>query len=469
MGSKVTEKDLFEIIRRQSEQNDQLTAQNKVLQAEIARLKKRIEELERRARKYAAPFSRDKYTAAPKSPGRRPGEGTFAHKSPPLPHQVTETVQVDSPNSCLRCGFTGSLILTRHDKAWVTELAPQNAMQVTEYHVPVMECPQCHHAVRGDHPALKADQVGATAHRLGPVLHATLQTLHHELGLPVRRIGRVMTLLSGVQVTQGAITQAAQRLAADGRPLAAHVEALQAHVQQAAFVHHDDTGWRIGTQKAWVGAFRSADTVVFRANLRHTNVEVREGLGQNFAGVLVSDRFSSYDSRFLQDVRQQKCLAHLIRNADEVAAEEQRRPGRGELYGQRVAQVFRDGVRLHRDVTTGAYTREEYTQQGEELTLRLDALLNRAPLKSKANERLRLGILKQDVLDRLWRFLKDPDIPPTNNAAERSLRTVVIARKVSQCSKNAVGAQTYMRIKSTVETARLRGQDPVTVLTSLTR
>ncbi|GGR29320.1 IS66 family transposase [Deinococcus ruber] len=101
-------------------------------------------------------------------------------------------------------------------------------------------------------------------------------------------------------------------------------------------------------------------------------------------------------------------------------------------------------------------TRAEYTTQGEFLTLRLDALLNRAPLKSKANERLQLGILKQRVLDRLWRFLKDPDIPPTNNAAERSLRTVVMARKVSQCSKNAVGAQTYMRIKSTVETARLR-------------
>ncbi|WP_291432605.1 transposase, partial [Deinococcus sp.] len=181
-------------------------------------------------------------------------------------------------------------------------------------------------------------------------------------------------------------------------------------------MHHDDTGWRIGAQNAWVGAFRSADTVVFRANLRHTNVEVREGLGENFAGVLISDRFSSYDSRYLQDVRQQKCLAHLIRNADEVVAVLQRQPGRGELYGQRVAQVFRDGIRLHREVTTGVCTREEYAQQGEELTLRLDALLNRVPLKSKPNERLRLGILKQSVLDRLWRFLKDPDIPPTNNA-----------------------------------------------------
>ena len=134
-----------------------------------------------------------------------------------------------------------------------------------------------------------------------------------------------------------------------------------------------------------------------------------------------------------------------------------------------MAQVFRDGIRLHQDVTTGRCTREEYAQQGEGLTLRLDALLNRAPLTSTANERLRTGILKHRVLDRVWRFLKDPDIPPTNNAAERSLRTVVMARKVSQCSKNALGAQTYMRIKSTVETARLRGQDPIAVLTSLMR
>ena len=80
-------------------------------------------------------------------------------------------------------------------------------------------------------------------HRLGPVLHATLQTLHHELGLPVRRIGRVMDLLGDLQITQGAITQAAQRLAADGSALAAHVDALQTQIQQAPYVHHEVVGW----------------------------------------------------------------------------------------------------------------------------------------------------------------------------------------------------------------------------------
>ncbi|WP_237427722.1 hypothetical protein [Deinococcus xianganensis] len=46
MGSGVIEKELFEIIRRQSEQIDHLMAENKALKTDIARRKKRIEELE---------------------------------------------------------------------------------------------------------------------------------------------------------------------------------------------------------------------------------------------------------------------------------------------------------------------------------------------------------------------------------------------------------------------------------------
>ncbi|OLV15618.1 hypothetical protein [Deinococcus marmoris] len=44
-----------------------------------------------------------------------------------------------------------------------------------------------------------------------------------------------------------------------------------------------------------------------------------------------------------------------------------------------------------------------------------------------------------------------------------------MARKVSQCSKNLLGAITYTRIKSVVETARLRNEDPVAVLMALRR
>ena len=57
----------------------------------------------------------------------------------------------------------------------------------------------------------------------------------------------------------------------------------------------------------------------------------------------------------------------------------------------------------------------------------------------------------------LLRFLEDPRIEPTNNRAERALRPAVIARKVSQCSKNDQGAYTFSAFKSVVVTLSKQG------------
>ena len=59
------------------------------------------------------------------------------------------------------------------------------------------------------------------------------------------------------------------------------------------------------------------------------------------------------------------------------------------------------------------------------------------------------------------RFLDDPSIPPTNNAAERALRPAVIARKVSQCSKTEDGAKAFSAFTSVIRTAAKRGRDAV--------
>lgn len=470
MAGTLTEGDVLEIIRQQTERFEQLEAENHALRAENTRLKKKIEELERkRHSKYAAPFSRETRKADPQPPGRRAGVGIFTHKTPPEPEQVQAVISVPTPNTCTTCGYTGELVFKQMDKAWITDLKAEGARLITEYLVPVMICPVCGQKVRGEHAHLAPDQCGATAHRHGARLQAVIQTLRHEQGIPERRLPRVLELTTGIRVTQGAINQAAVRLAADGRPLAVQIQSLEAQLQVAAYVHHDDTGWRMNGVAAWMSAFLSADVVLYRANPQHTNAEVRAVLGDHFAGTLVTDRFKVYDSRVFAEMAQQKCLAHLIRNADEAAEQGRARLGRGYLYAQRLGQVFRDGIRLHSAYHEGRINRQEYAQQGEGLTLRLNRLLNRLPLKTRTNERLRQGLLKQHLKGRLLYFLLDPEIPPTNNAAERALRSVVMARKVSQCSKNLLGATTYTRIKSVVETARLRGEDPVAVLMALQR
>ncbi len=332
MAGELTERDVLEVLRRQSEQIEQLQVEN-------TRLRKRIEALERKGKKYVAPHSREVRKADAQPSGRRAGVGTFTYKVPPEPESVQAVIQVAPPNSCAKCGYTGELLFKRMDKAWITDLAPEQAMQVTAYHVPVMVCPVCGQSVRGQHADLASDQCGATAHRYGARLEAVIQTLRHEQGIPERRLPRVLHLTTGIRVTQGAINQAAMRLAEDGGPLAVQVEALAAELRAAAYVHHDDTGWRMNASPAWISTFRSEDSVLFRVNRKHGNAELRAVLGNAFAGTLVTDRFKVYDSRLLDGVQQQKCLAHLIRNADQTAEQAKQRPGRGELYGQRLAQL----------------------------------------------------------------------------------------------------------------------------------
>src|SRR2546422_5053599 len=55
----------------------------------------------------------------------------------------------------------------------------------------------------------------------------------------------------------------------------------------------------------------------------------------------------------------------------------------------------------------------------------------------------------------------DPRIEPTNNRAERALRPAVIARKVSQCSKNARGAQTFAAFTSVIRTLAKTGAESI--------
>jgi hypothetical protein len=63
-------------------------------------------------------------------------------------------------------------------------------------------------------------------------------------------------------------------------------------------------------------------------------------------------------------------------------------------------------------------------------------------------------------LQELFTFVRDPAVPPTNTAAERSLRPLVIARKVSGGTRSATGSDTRLVLASLAATATLQGVDP---------
>ena len=106
---------------------------------------------------------------------------------------------------CPDCG--GALEHERVDEVSVTDVPVAPKAEAKVYAVEVRRCCRCGRRVRGRHAAVAPDQHGATAHRVGPVAKAMAHTLHYGMGVPVRKTPAVLRELTGIRLTQGAITQ----------------------------------------------------------------------------------------------------------------------------------------------------------------------------------------------------------------------------------------------------------------------
>ncbi len=325
---------------------------------------------------------------------------------------------------------------------------------ITRYVVPVCRCQSCGKRVRGTAAGLAPDQTGATAHRMGPGVMAAAHTLHYALGIPVRKVPAVLRELTGICLTQSAITQDGLRRAAG--PVGAIYEDLRGQMREAPVVHTDDTGWRIGGQTAFLMGFDTEQATVYQIRDQHRNEEVRELIPSDYAGVMVSDRGKSYDAKELADVAQQKCLAHLLRNVSEVVESKQ---GRARQFGAKLKLLLREGLALWH--ARGDLGPDEFRVRVDQLDDEITQQLRCRTLQDDDNQRLLDGIGLQHDRGHLLRFLKTEGVEPTNNRAERILRPAVIARKVSQCSKNRRGAEAFAAFVSIAQTVGKKAEQSV--------
>lgn len=436
--ARLSREELVQVILEQQRQIAELQARLAAVQAEL-------EQLKRAGKRQAAPFAKGKRKAQPKRPGRKRGQGPFRHREAPAPEELTEPpveVPVMQP-SCPACG--GQLIEEGLEFAYRTELPTPPQPQVTQYRIQLCRCVEWGQQVRGEHPDVAPDQYGASAHRLGERAVAPAQALHYGVGVPVRKVPAVLQMLTGIEVTQSALTHDAQRRA--GSSVGQVYQQLRARVPAAPAVHTDDTGWRVGGQAAQLMVFETATETVYQVRERHRNEEVREVVPPEYEGVLVTDRGRSYDAQALAGVRQQKCLAHIQRSISEVLEHQQ---GKARAFGQRLKGLLGQALDLWHAYQAGRAP--EFTPEAQQVQEAITYQLRDRRLKNPDNQRLLNELGGHQDRGNLLRFLDDPAIEPTNNRAERALRPAVIARKVSQCSKTPRGAETFAAFTSVLRT-----------------
>lgn len=427
----------------------------KALEAEIA-------ELKRARHRQSAPFSKGKRKQTPSKPGRRAGQGRFTNRGKPESDRPAEDVEV-SHSGCPEPGCDGKLEADGYEEVSTQDVPPAPKPQTRVYRMQFCKCGKCGRRIRARHPEVPHDQTGSTAHRLGPRVKALALGLHYGIGVPMRRVPRIVQAMTGIRLTQSAITQCALKEASQGTAKTLY-EDLRGQVRHSSRVFTDDTGWSVGGETAYTMGFETDTESVFQIRPRHRNEEVREVIPADYKGTVHCDRGSSYEANELSEVRQQKCHSHIERNLKEAM---EKQPPQARVIGRELRRLLKSARELHAKHRAGQINRRTFDRQGRRIDLEVTWLLRDRKVSDPENQKIIDGIGLQHDRGHLLRFLSDPTADTTNNQAERMLRDMVIGRKVSQGSKTWNGANACATFKSIYRTLVRRGIDAVEGLTDV--
>ena len=337
----------------------------------------------------------------------------------------------------------------------VFDLPEPQPLIVTEHRAHGCRCAACGSQTRATFPDWLAAPV-QYGKRIGAFV---LYLLHHQL-LPEKRLAALMADLFGVHLVTATIARISQDCAERFQGFAA---AVRDRVAAAPVKHLDETGFRIGGKTQWL---HIASTIL----LTFYRVAAKRGsLLTDLTGVVVHDHWKPYYT--LKGVLHALCNAHHLRELKalvEIEKEDWARrmqrllrrachaanlareqdvpltPALIALIERRYDAIVADGLTFHEGQPALTKTRPR----------------GRPPRRVGHNLLLRLSTCKQDVL----RFLTDPQVPFTNNLAERDGRMMKLRQKISGGFRSEEGAKDFAVVRSVLSTARKQGWDMLQTL-----
>jgi len=438
------------------------------LEQEIQVLRQKIAELERRlgldSQTSSKPPSSDglkklnkNRTKSLREKGKRPSGGQFGHVGQTL-EQVLEPdniIKHPAPCSCLSCGCDISQIEAKKIiKRQVFDI-PTPRIIITEHQVGVKECPGCKAQIQGSFPEWVKAPV-----QYGARIKAVAAYLNHQHFIPEDRLSEVLLDLFGCRMTPGTIANTSKTLAQIIEPV---VIEIASEVKAAPVKHLDETGLRIGGKTNWLHVVSTQTETWYRVAAKRKDIEVLAEI----KGVVVHDHWKPYYQ--LVQVNHALCNAHHLRELKALEEIDQ------ESWAKSMKKVLLLACNYKHRYPQGIPENiiARINQLYEQILNRgLDFHSSQPPLNRKGhrgrvkrrvghNLLLRLQNFRGDVL----RFLTEPDVPFTNNQAERDLRMMKCKQKISGGFRSLDFAVSFANIRSFLSTASKRGLNLLEVVT----
>ncbi len=450
-----------EQIRRQADQIAEQQKQIADAARQIADAEKQIADLERQLALHkqnstnsSKPPSSDGLAGEPRQRGRRkksrrkaggqPGH-RGAHR-PLLPLSQVNEIRPVLPPQCQRCGHTlptqldGVQTTGEPQRHQVTELPPIQARTI-EYQCHRVVCPECGESTRA---ALPEEAQG----RFGPQLTALIAYLTVVCRMPRRVVeallGQVLEIDISLGSTQKCWEEASQAVAAP-------CQELEQQLKDEPVLNVDETGWRTNGAKRFLWAFVAARYVVYTVAATRGSQVLVGLLGAVFQGVLCSDRFSAYLK--YHSGTAQFCWAHLKRNL--LGIVEFTKSSAVERFCRDALALHARLFRLWHKFCGGQIDRRQLLLRSIPIQKRIFALAERH-LDSPHGEVRNLARALFEHNGRLFTFLEHEGVEPTNNSAERALRTGVQWRKICFGNRSAQGELATSRLLTVAETCDLQ-------------
>lgn len=367
--------------------------------------------------------------------GGKPGHRGHGRKNPP---RCEPAEKLAAPCLCPTCGggTESRKIETRHVRDYIPE-------RTIDRHV-LVETRQCTHC--GELTEAKVPDVLPRNKYSNPFLaHAACEHYLH---------GRTQGDVCGrFGIGLGAFNYAMQNLADMLEPSIDRLvrQFLADHVRFG-----DETGYRedgVG-RYAWLLSTPQVSLfLVGQSRAARVPLELFEPyrLAESmFAGVLVVDRYAAYNCLHFE---LQYCYAHLKRDAEKL---EKLFPDDHEVkrFCRALIRELSAAMRLRR--TEGLGDRRYYAKAAQikaNIIRICDSDASHTSIQELQN------IFRKNA-HRLYHWARDRRVPADNNYSERSLRPLVIARKISFGTQSARGSRTRSILMSVLHSLQKQGYDP---------
>jgi transposase len=439
---------MFEQLLRRIEELERALAQrdaeivrlNGIIQTQASKIAKLEAQLNTNSSNSSKPPSTDPPWKKKKKPGKHGDknkkgaqEGHVGVTRELVPVEKVDNVIQCKPEHICGCGSQVLIDESDYERKQVFEL-PQMKPYVTEFQIFSGCCTACETRYRGLLPK------GTPSGVLGARALATVAYLTGKFHLSKREVEELFSDYFNLPICVGTVCNAEQQVS---EALKSPYEEAVTAIKHEAVVHADETSHKVAGKRAWMWIALSLGLAVFFARASRSKKVAMEILGDTFSGILVSDRYPAY----LWVTRRQFCWAHLIRDFTKLVDA----GGSAAEFADPVLDFINQMFSLWHKFKDKELTRSELQEAMK-------------PIRNEIEKRLEAG--KSELLasalchslcsmkSALWAFIDNEDVEPTNNDAERTVRSYVIWRKSSFGTQGSKGNAFVERILTTVATCK---------------